>query len=758
VKIVGIFDHLGDPQRARGGAERTAVAHLRGLALESGHDCQILTPVPTHGRSRRQSLGLPMRTYRDVEELKSIITRARPAAIFSNLELVYDAANLGQAIGIPHFALLDSFECCEPTAAEKRVWGVAVDRRYLSAEKVRFALRTSTAVLACSRALAKRVRKRHGLRVAVLYPRFVEHEMLLGKRVGGSFITGVCGSQYKGARIFLELARRFPRERFLLAGVVQPDLLPMFAGRKNVTVAGVLSTRDLLRQSRMIVVPSQWEEPFGRIAVEAMANGIPILASWTGGLKEVTGATELSVREFRSTAAWARSLGRLLSSEATRQANARVGRKRAQRFLKSSTPQLDRLIRRSTVRRIPRAAERTTVAIVGSQTARTAFAVINARLADTIDRSRRVRVVRCEDAPAVGTGAVDCFIHHDFTTDFSSLPAPAHGRWVVMRPWDFGPYPHAWAAKIRNECDQLWVPSRWSRALAVRGGVPPNRVAVIPWGIDPSVFTPTGPRFALRTRKRFVFLFVGAPVYRKGLDVALDAYGRAFTRADDVCFVIKSNPDDVFYGGIGLLDRVAALRSRTDHPEVIVIDEFLSEARLAALYRACSAGVYPYRAEGFALPILEGMACGVPPIVPDFGACLDYCTRDASFRVPARRINLPVRGSFRFNTLGFREAVDEVDFCEMPVEQLAQEMRRVAALSRGVLQRISAAAVRVSHQRFTWHSTGEHIVRAVDRLLRRQVPLRIASARRLAARRRRQRAVAVDLLATRARTAPAYGE
>ena len=46
---------------------------------------------------------------------------------------------------------------------------------------------------------------------------------------------------------------------------------------------------DYFALTRMLVVPSVWEEPFGRVAAEAMINAIPPLVSSRGSLPQVVG-------------------------------------------------------------------------------------------------------------------------------------------------------------------------------------------------------------------------------------------------------------------------------------------------------------------------------------------------------------------------------------------------------------------------------------------------------------------------------------
>jgi glycosyltransferase involved in cell wall biosynthesis len=69
-----------------------------------------------------------------------------------------------------------------------------------------------------------------------------------------------------------------------------------------------------LSHTKVLLVPSQWPEPFGRVAVEALANGIPVVASRTGGLPEAVGDAGILVEDFSNAAAWIAALTELLGT------------------------------------------------------------------------------------------------------------------------------------------------------------------------------------------------------------------------------------------------------------------------------------------------------------------------------------------------------------------------------------------------------------------------------------------------------------
>lgn len=85
----------------------------------------------------------------------------------------------------------------------------------------------------------------------------------------------------KGTDISLKIAGTGPQEA---------ELRRLAAGAANVEFLGFVPSRrlwELMRQAQAVVVPSMWYEPFGLVAVEAMAQSTPVIVSDRGGLPEI---------------------------------------------------------------------------------------------------------------------------------------------------------------------------------------------------------------------------------------------------------------------------------------------------------------------------------------------------------------------------------------------------------------------------------------------------------------------------------------
>lgn len=92
------------------------------------------------------------------------------------------------------------------------------------------------------------------------------------------------------------------------------------------------SLKAMYRQAAVCVVPSIWEEPFGLVAVEAMASGVPVCASRVGGLQGIVVDGETGfLFEPEDSAGLAERLGTLLDAPDTREAMGKAGRARAEK-------------------------------------------------------------------------------------------------------------------------------------------------------------------------------------------------------------------------------------------------------------------------------------------------------------------------------------------------------------------------------------------------------------------------------------------
>lgn len=108
-------------------------------------------------------------------------------------------------------------------------------------------------------------------------------------RYENEFVTLVNPCAVKGISIFLALADRMPGVRFAGVptwGATAADLEALKA-RPNITILPpVDAIDDLLRRTRVLLVPSLWAEARSRIVVEAMLRGVPVIASAVGGIPE----------------------------------------------------------------------------------------------------------------------------------------------------------------------------------------------------------------------------------------------------------------------------------------------------------------------------------------------------------------------------------------------------------------------------------------------------------------------------------------
>lgn len=120
---------------------------------------------------------------------------------------------------------------------------------------------------------------------------------------GNKFVTLINTNENKGGYQLYELAKIMPDQQFLAIegsyddGGLQGDILDLLKTCPNVTIRPHgPDVVGVYRETRILLVPSRYES-WGRVATEAMVNGIPVLAAPTPGLIENLGPAGIFLPE-----------------------------------------------------------------------------------------------------------------------------------------------------------------------------------------------------------------------------------------------------------------------------------------------------------------------------------------------------------------------------------------------------------------------------------------------------------------------------
>jgi glycosyltransferase involved in cell wall biosynthesis len=193
---------------------------------------------------------------------------------------------------------------------------------------------------------------------------------------------------------------------------------------------------------------------------------------------------------------------------------------------------------------------------------------------------------------------------------------------VFIQPWEYPKLPLEWQQKWESFADALIVPSTWIENIVLNAGLEPSKLFTIPNGYDDKLLKPEKVVSKHLDQGKFTFTFIGNGQYRKGIDVLLNAWSKAFQKADKAQLFIKDSP--AIYGDNNLLNDILRLQYKTGCGSIIYNADNLSDVDMANIYKNTDIIVHPYRGEGFGMHVQEAMACGAIPLISHGGGPNDF--------------------------------------------------------------------------------------------------------------------------------------
>lgn len=228
-----------------------------------------------HKVSRDEGLGYPVwRTWFPWQEVEYVAQQEKPDLIVIMSGAVVRTALAVKPVNIPILVQLHDVE--------------------FSLHGGDFAELGNISCIANSYFTAKKYYDAYGVNPAVVYPFIaLENYRTVSTRENITFINPF---PQKGRHIAIQIARLCPEIPFVFVEgwPISPQERPKFMQElqsiDNITfIPSQKDMRNIYGKCRILLVPSIWEEAYGRVVTEAQASGIPVIASNRGGLPEAVG-------------------------------------------------------------------------------------------------------------------------------------------------------------------------------------------------------------------------------------------------------------------------------------------------------------------------------------------------------------------------------------------------------------------------------------------------------------------------------------
>ncbi len=205
--------------------------------------------------------------------------------------------------------------------------------------------------------------------------------------------------------------------------------------------------------------------------------------------------------------------------------------------------------------------------------------------------------------------------------------------------WEGSKIPKVWLQYMSDQrITGILVPSTHvkeaiSNTLSIGSKTLLNKVHIVPHGVDNTLFKP------IPNKREKIFTFVANKGWSQGLkdrggvQYILSAFHKEFDKEEKVQIIAKINP---VYNqpGWNLGNEMANIGVTGDNQTNIKINvDNVEFDKLPILYNRGHCFVSATRCDGFNLPGLEAMACGLSTIQTAYGGQTDYMTKDNSWYI-----------------------------------------------------------------------------------------------------------------------------
>jgi len=242
-----------------------------------------------------------------------------------------------------------------------------------------------------------------------------------------------------------------------------------------------------------------------------------------------------------------------------------------------------------------------------------------------------------------------------------------------------------------KHCDEIFVCSEWNKKIILKD-IPSSNIKVIPLGVDIEIFSPQK-----ADNKDTIFLNCGMWSMRKGHDILLKCFNKAFEKSDNVKLALMC--DNLFLKDNDEWKNECKNSKLGD--KITIIPRQETQTDVYNIMKQTDCGVFPARAEGWNMELLEMMACGKQVIATNYSAHTEFCNKENCKLIDVENVEPANDGIFFFGFGNWASLKRQEE------EQLITAMREVHNNKKENLSGIETSL------KYSWKNSSSKVVQAL---------------------------------------------
>jgi len=233
------------------------------------------------------------------------------------------------------------------------------------------------------------------------------------------------------------------------------------------------------------------------------------------------------------------------------------------------------------------------------------------------------------------------------TIAINLVPPPAipqWGKWTILFTTLENITLHEGAKNRIQQFDEVWVPCTFNYSTLARELTKKMAIEIVQEGVYTKIWNPGVQKDKRFSSNLYTFFFCGDWSYRKGNDILIRAYAKAFNPTDPVRLLLFTH-----YQGRGANETLPTVKAEIQDickrynikklPKIDIIPSHYPDSDLPGIFKCADVGIFPTRGEAWGLPIIQLMSLGIACITSNQGGQIDYCTKNNSYLIKTEKLD-----------------------------------------------------------------------------------------------------------------------